>query len=468
LKREKVVRHVTELVETGALRPGERVLSVRELARQMNVSTATVVEAFTMLEARGLLEARPRSGHFVCKASGERIEQPRVLRSRLESVRVNGDRIQGLFRSMRDRSMVPFGASCPSPELLPTGRLGRLVGAVARSSEGIGAVYDPLPGLVSLRAHIARRAARNGCTTRADDVIVTVGAIEAIHLCLRAVARPGDTIAIESPTYFGALALLAELGLSAVEIPADPTTGLRLDALAAALERHPIKACVAVPNFGNPSGARMPDDAKEKLVAMLARRHVPLIETDVYGDLPHDGARPRPAKAFDRSGWVMHCSSFSKTLAPGYRVGWVIPGRFHERVEELKFAHTVASPTITQMAIAAYLDSGGYEQHLRRLRRAFASQVTDARAAVVRHFPPGTRVSNPTGGFLLWVELPEGSRSAIELQRAALERGISIAPGPIFSARGSFARCVRLSCGYPWSDRFERAIATLGRLARPL
>src|SRR5262249_14981192 len=154
--------------------------------------------------------------------------------------------------------------------------------------------------------------------------------------------------------------------------------------------------------------------------------------TDVYGDLPHDDDRPRPAKAFDRDGWVMCCSSFSKTLAPGYRVGWVMPGRFYERVEELKFTTTVASPTITQIAVAAFLDSGGYERHLRKLRRAFAAQVAAVQEALVRHLPRGTRVSRPTGGFLLWVELPEGSRNAVDLQRAALERGISIAPGPIF------------------------------------
>jgi DNA-binding transcriptional MocR family regulator len=432
---EKVVRHVAALIESGALRPGQRAI-----------------------------EARERSGHYVRDRLPDALDRPRALRTRLDSIRVSGDRMRGLFRSMRDRSIVPFGASCPGPELLPTERLGRLAGAIARSS-AIGAVYDPLPGVSSLRAHIARRATRFGCTVRPDDVIITVGAIEAIGLCLRAASRPGDTVAVESPTYFGVLALIAELGLHAVEVPADTTHGMQLDALAAALDRHDLKACVAVPNYSNPCGALMPDDAKEQLVALLRRRRVPLIETDVYGDLPHDDDRPRPAKAFDRDGWVMHCSSFSKTLAPGYRVGWVVPGRFYERVEELKFIHTVASPTITQMAVAAFLDSGGYERHLRKLRRAFAAQVSAAQDAIANHFPRGTRVSRPAGGYLLWVELPEGCKSAVDVQRAALDRGISIAPGPIFSARGSFQRFFRLSCGYPWTDSLDRAIEELGHLA---
>jgi DNA-binding transcriptional MocR family regulator len=460
--RERVARHVAALIEAGALRPGQRVLSVRELARQLSVSTATVVDAFSLLEARGLVEARARSGHYV---RSEAPERPRAMRARLDSVPVSGDRMRGLFRSMRDRSIVPFGASSVSPGLLPTERLGHLAGLVARSSAAIGASYDPLPGVATLRAHVARRATRHGCATRPEDVIVTVGAIEAIGLCLRAVARAGDTVAVESPTYFGVLALLAELGLQAVEIPSDSADGMKLDALAIAFERHDLKACVAVPNFSNPCGARMPDDAKEKLASMLGQRRVALIETDVYGDLPHDDDRPRPVKAFDRDGWVMHCSSFSKTLAPGYRVGWVVPGRFYDRVEELKFVHTVASPTITQMAVAAFLDSGGYERHLRKLRRALSSQVGAVQDAVARYFPRGTRVSRPRGGFLLWIQLPDRCVSAIALQRAALERGISIAPGPMFSARGSFQRFLRLSCGHPWSEAAERAIETLGKLA---
>jgi DNA-binding transcriptional MocR family regulator len=430
----------------------------------MSVSMATVVEAFSLLEARGLIEARARSGHYVRADQAEVPARPRPMRFHLDSVRVSGDRMRGLFRAMRDRSMVPLGASSPSPDLLPTERLGRLAGLVSRSSAAIG--YDPLPGIVALRAHIARRAARNGCAMRTEDVIITVGAIEAIDLCLRAVARPGDTVAVESPTYFGVLALLAELGLNAVEVPSDSTDGMQVDALASALERHDLKACVAVPNFSNPCGARMSDEAKERLATLLARRRVPLIETDVYGDLPHDDDRPRPVKAFERDGWVMHCSSFSKTLAPGYRVGWVVPGRFYERVEELKFTHTVASPTVTQMAIAAFLDSGGYERHLRKLRRAFAAQVGAVQESVARHFPHGTRVSRPRGGFLLWVELPDGCAHAIDLQRRALEQGISIAPGPMFSARGSFQRFLRLSCGHPWSEALDRGIETLGKLAR--
>ena len=464
---DRVANHVAALIETGALRGGQRAPSVRRLSAQMKVSTATVVLGYSYLEARGLLEARPQSGHYVKTPPRASLAEPRVATAASGAARVKlGDRVTGLYRSMRDPSIVPLGAACLSADLLPLARLNRSAVLVARTSAGAGALYDPLAGIATLRTHLARRAVGQGVAVRRDDVIVTSGAIEAIQLCLRAVARPGDAVVVERPTYFGGLRLLEEIGLRAVEVPTHPVTGMDLEALEAALVRHKPKACLAVPNFSNPLGTLMSDGAKATLVEIMSRRRVPLIESDVYGDLCHDDNRPRPAKAFDRDGWVMSCSSFSKTLAPGYRVGWAIPGRFYERVDELKFTYTGASPPLPQMTIADFLDSGGYDRHLRLLRRRIAAQVNAGRDAIARHFPAGTRVCRPSGGFLLWVELPRGCVSAVELQRRALARGISIAPGPIFAAREGFNNCFRLSCGYPWSEILDRAIATLGSLAR--
>jgi DNA-binding transcriptional MocR family regulator len=291
--------------------------------------------------------------------------------------------------------------------------------------------------------------------------------MEALHLCLRAVAKAGDTIVLESPAYYGALQLIESLGMRAIEVPANAGTGMDLPLLHEALKRHPVKACLSVTTFSNPLGALMPDEAKRELVRMLARRDVPLIEDDIYGDLHFDGARPRPARSFDRSGLVMLCGSFSKTLAPGYRVGYVAPGRYRDIVERLKFAQSIATATLPQMAIADFLENGGYERHLRRLRRSIADQVGRVSDAVAEHFPEGTRISRPRGGFLLWVEMPHG-KSALVLHDRALAKGVSIAPGPIFSAKQRFSSCLRLSCGWPWSPRVEEAIRTLGALARDL
>jgi DNA-binding transcriptional MocR family regulator len=441
---------------------------VRVLSDQRGVSISTVLQAYLLLESRGFVETRPQSGHYVRSTRLALVPEPRPPRLSSTATKVTvSDLIARVYGASRDPSMVLLGGGYMSPALLPTERLNRGLAAVARAAGGAGITYDPPPGLPALRRQIARRAAECGVALRADELVTTVGTMEALHLCLRAVARAGDTIVVESPAYYGVLQLIESLEMRALEIPSNAGTGIDLALLDTALRQRRVKACLVVTNFSNPSGALMPDDAKRELLKMLARRDIPLIEDDIYGDLHHDGARPRPARAFDRHGLVMLCGSFSKTLAPGYRVGYVAPGRYRDAVERLKFAQTVATPTLAQMAIADFLENGGYERHLRRLRRALSEQVARVSEAIAEHFPAGTRISRPRGGFLLWVEMPPG-KSALELHDRALARGVSVAPGPIFSAKQRFTSCIRVSCGYPWSESIERGVRTLGQIASDL
>ncbi|AKT36400.1 PLP-dependent aminotransferase family protein [Chondromyces crocatus] len=465
---EQVITEMAALIDAGALRPGDRLPSVRRLSRQRGVSVATVVQAYLGLEDRGLVEARPQSGHYVRARRAPLPPEPRSPRPTTTACKVSvRSLVTRVYTAARDPSIVPFGAAYPSPELLPTDKLNRILAVIARSAGWAGVAYDPPPGLPALRRQVARRAVDGGCALGPDEIVTTSGATEALHLCLRVVARRGETIAIESPTYFGLLQLVESLGIRAVEIPSLPRAGMDLDALEEALGRHRIKAVVAIPNFSNPLGAVMPDESKERLVGLLGRRDIPLIEDDTHGDLHFDDVRPRVAKSFDRRGLVMLCSSFSKTLAPGYRVGWVAPGRFRDAVEHLKFAQSVASPTLPQMAVAQLLEEGGYDHHLRALRRRLAAQVVRVSEAVAEHFPAGTRVARPAGGFVLWVELPFGV-SSLDLHARAMEKGISVAPGPLFSAKHRFSNCVRLNCGYPWTDQLDQAVRTLGRLVGEL
>jgi len=355
----------------------------------------------------------------------------------------------------------------PSPELLPTAQLNRCLAAVGRRSGSAGSEYSVPPGNLALRTQVARRAFEAGCALSPDEIVITSGGMEALNLCLRVVAKPGDTIAIEAPTYFGVLQCIEALGLKAVEIPTHPRDGVSLDALAYALDTQPIKACLFVLNFNNPLGSCMPDANKERLVEMLAARGIPLIEDDIYGDLAFSGARPRPAKSFDRGGLVLLCDSFSKTLAPGYRVGWCAPGRWQQQVEHLKFVTNVATATLPQMAVADFLANGGYNHHLRRIRKLYAEKIQLMSQAVSASFPAGTRITRPTGGYVLWVEMPS-SVNSLELFDRALAAGISIVPGPVFSAKGKFKNFIRLNSGNPWSKSIERAVAQLGKFAHEL
>jgi DNA-binding transcriptional MocR family regulator len=465
---EQLADDLAGLVARGTLRAGDRLPSVRALSEQRSVSVSTVLQAYLVLENRGLVETRPQSGHYVRAARSAAAPEPRAARGSSQATRVSvSDLVARVYGAAREPGMVLLGAGFMSPSLLPTERLNRGLAAVARAAGGTGVAYDPPPGLPALRRQIARRAADCGVALRADDLVTTVGTMEALHLSLRAVARAGDTIVVESPAYYGGLQLIEGMGMRALEVPAHAQTGIDLRQLDIALRRHRVRACMIVTSFSNPLGSLMPDDAKRELVQMLARREVPLIEDDIYGDLHFDGARPRPARAFDRHGLVMLCSSFSKTLAPGYRVGYVAPGRFRDAVERMKFSQTVATATLPQMAIADFLENGGYERHLRRLRRALADQVARVSDAVAREFPAGTRISRPRGGFMLWVEMPPG-KSALELHARAAAQRVSVAPGPLFSAKQRFSSCLRLSCGWPWSDAIDRAIRTLGAIARDL
>ena len=462
---ERLARDLGEAIARGALRPGDRLPAVRTLAAQRKVSIATVLQAYTRLEDDGLTEVRPRAGHFVRRPAMAAPPAPRPWRGSSTPGRVAvSTGVAALRESMRDPHVVPLGSAVLAPELLPLEALNRKLAAIAREVSWAGGTYDAPPGLPSLRRQLARRAAGLGLAVGDEDLVTTVGAMEALSLALRACTRPGDTVAVEAPCYFGVLQLFEDLGLRAVELPVRPGLGLDLDALDEALRFASLRAVVAMPTVSNPLGATLSDADKERLVLTLARRDVPLIEDDVYGELSFDGTRPRPAKAWDRDGRVLWCGSVSKTLAPGYRVGWLAPGRYREAVLKLKFSSTVATPTPTQLAVAEMLASGGYDRHLRRLRTRLFAQVERMREAVGRTFPEGTRVSAPTGGFVVWVELPP-QVDAVALQAQALARKVAVAPGPIFSARGRFQSCVRLSAGQPWSPRVEGAVRILGELA---
>jgi DNA-binding transcriptional MocR family regulator len=454
---------IAQLIHNRTFRAGERLPSLRRLAAERKISIATALAAYAKLESDGLIEIGAKSGHFVRRQCDQLPIRPRQrLHAAPSRVSVSSG-IIAVIAAMSDRAVVPLGGALIAPEYLPLRALNRSLAGLARASL-CGATYDGPRGPVALRQQLAKRSLRWQLSIDEDQFVTTVGAMEAIHLSLSAVTRPGDAVAVESPAYFGLLQAIEHLGLRAVEIPAHAERGMDLDLLQRALRATPIRACVASPNFMNPLGALMSDEDKQRLVALLTRHDVPLIEDDVYGELAHDGSRPMPAKAFDRHGTVLLCGSVSKTLAPGYRVGWVVPGRYQDKVESLKFSHTVGNATLPQLAVAEYFESGRYDRHVRKLRSNFARGVQRFRDAVVLSFPRGTRISTPRGGFALWVEMPRGV-DAYTLQADALRHQIAIAPGPLFSARRGFRNCIRISCGYPFSPRASAAITRLGELA---
>lgn len=465
---EQVADKVERLIRNGTLRAGDRIPSVRRASEQHGVSVTTAVQAYLELENRGLIEARPKSGFFVRALIQGRVGEPRPSKPASAVTAVSVGSLQSrLFEAARMPDVVPFGGAAPGAELLPFAKLNRILASVARKAGARGVSYDLPPGAESLRREIVKRLLDAGSNFSPDEIITTSGGTEALMLCLRAVTQPGDVVAVESPSYFGVLHAIEELGLSAVEIPMHPRDGMDLDTLERVVKTQRVAACVAVPNFSNPLGSLMPDENKKRLVEILGRREVPLIEDDIFGEIYFGNHRPSVAQSFDQKGLVMLCSSFSKTLAPGYRVGWVAPGRWLAKVKTLKLASTLATATLPELAIAEFLATGGYDHYLRSIRRIYAEQVERMSAAIAAAFPPGIKITRPRGGFVLWIELPRNV-DALKLDDMALAKKISIAPGPMFSAKKGFRNFIRISCGHPWSARIEEAVGTLGQLVRQL
>ena len=464
LRYERLAEDIGGLIASGTLRPGERLPSVRRLSRERRLSVSTVVQALRQLEDRGLVEARPQSGFFVRHGGAPRAQPD--ARSTPETA-VPVDVTQRLVRVLQTGlrpGMAPLAAALPAPSLLPVAVLHRLYAGVARRHprllDGAGHINMDEPALVR---QLVRRSLAWGGPLAAEEFVVTNSCTEALGLCLRAATRAGDTVAVESPSYYLMLQLLESLGLKALEIPTDPRTGISVEAFELATRDGRVAACLLVPNASNPLGSVMPDEHKRRLAKLAAERGVAVIEDDIYGDLHFGKERPWPIKAFDRTGNIMLCSSFSKSLSPSLRVGFVAAGRFRPQVALHKTISSGGTNPITQVVLAEYLESGGYERHLRGLRRSYERQVEAMAAAVACHFPASTRLTRPQGGFVLWVELPEDV-DANRLYELAIREGIAFVPGDLFSASGMYRNCLRLNCGNPHGPEIEDAVRRLGGL----
>lgn len=228
-----------------------------------------------------------------------------------------------------------------------------------------------------------------------------------------------------------------------------------------------VQAVVLLPNFQNPLGCLMPDQHKGRIAALMAERGVAVIENDIYGEAAHGPHRPSVLQSFDSSGNVLLCSAFTKTLAPGLRVGWIAPGRWLRQVQMLKVRSSMACPVLAQEVLAQFMHDGGYDHHMRRLRAALRDQVRAVAGAVARFFPPGCACSLPQGGFMLWIELPRHVDSLQVFAQAKVAH-VGVAPGAAFSLTRRYDHCIRLQCGEPWSPRIEAGLQTLGSIVTRL
>jgi DNA-binding transcriptional MocR family regulator len=451
-------------IKSGVLKPGDRLPSLRVLCGDYGISMNTAKRVMLELSALSLVDSKPMSGYFVNRLPEQRLPLPESSKpSPLAGAKEPDELISKVYANMGNEKLTLFSIGIPSGSLLPLAKLKKEVLLATRVLSAGGAGYESLQGNIKLRRMIASRSLAWGGSLHEDDLITTSGGMNALSFCMMALGKSGDTIALESPCYPGILQLALSLGFKVLELPVHPETGISVNALKAVIDK--INLCLLVPNFNTPMGSCMPDENKKEVVELLARHHIPLIEDDIYGDLYFGTQRPKCCKSFDTGGNVLWCSSVSKNLAPGYRVGWVAPGRYKDKLLKLKLVHSISSPAIQQEAVANFLRTGRYENHLRQLRRTLQHNYEHYVQAIARYFPEGTKTSRPQGGLALWVEFPP-EIDVSELYELAIKQGISIAPGRMFTLQEQFENCMRLCFGLPWSEEIEFKLRVLGNLAK--
>ncbi|WP_085726456.1 PLP-dependent aminotransferase family protein [Pseudomonas sp. R37(2017)] len=464
----QLANHYLDAIRSGILKTGERLPSIRLMMEKHAVSLSTAVQVCRELEDCGVLEARPRSGNYIRQPDSVPRPAPAQAPTLDTSIYagIHQQVCTVLKASQHSTIKVNFASAYCAPELYPLKTLqDNMIKALRSDACQLGAAGST-SGNGALRNILARRALASKTQLAPERIVITNGATEAINLALRAVTHPGDTVAVESPTFYGLLQILESLNLRVLEVPASAHTGLNLAALQLLLQGpEQVKALIVVPNLQNPLGSVMPDANKARLVKLCAEHNTVLIEDDTYGDLVDSEQPLSTLKHWDRTDNVIHCASLNKTLAPGMRLGWISAGKWHDRVEMLKHTQSRGCEVLSQLAVSEFMRTPSYERYLRRLRKTLTVQREQMSTAISRYFPIGTNVTHPQGGTLLWVELPR-RHSSLALFQEALKVGIQISPGDIFSNANRFDHFVRIGCGAPYSPRIDEALATLGQILK--
>lgn len=462
---QQVINLIRNMQQDGVLSPGDKLPSLRSLAEKLGVSVPTVKQAYIELEYQGLIEARPQSGYYL-KSADTGLKVPKKSALAKQPVAVSRQElIEQVYSEIHHPRNLGFGIANPIAALPPTKAINRAMRRVVAVAGDKSLHYGPMQGFEPLRRNLAMRYLDFGIQVSPDDIVITNGAQEALNICLQTISKPGDVIAVESPCYFGVLELIESLGMLALEIPLCAETGLCLEDVKKAVSTHNVKACVFSSSIANPMGCVLDETKKSQLVTFLEANDVVLIEDDVYGDLYFNQERGLPAQKYSTKGLVMTCSSFSKTAAPSYRIGWLVSPTYRKKAIRLKRANSCSSSLTNQWVLTEFMRSGEYDRYVKKLRQTLLTNKERMLGMVCRYFDQQVSTVDPKGGTVLWISLPK-HLDGNQIFADALERNISIAPGSLFSPSNRYKNCIRVSYGLPWSEELENGIKTLSEICR--
>ncbi|MGS2717314.1 aminotransferase-like domain-containing protein [Eionea flava] len=477
---EALAETITSQVNSGYFQPGDKLPSIRQMSKDHKVSISTVQEAYRLLEENHIAEVRVKSGYYVMAQQSTAPKLPNISRPNPIPVDVSQwERVIKLLYSQEDslgdsddsrrshQRILGLGKGTPDVTGKTIQPLLKLMSRLSRNAHINQLTYDSLQGADSLRRQISIMMVQSGCHLHHDDIVITTGCQEALSCSMRAIAKPNDVIAIESPSFYGSMQIIQALSLKALEIPTHPETGISVEALEMALEEWPIKVLQVTPICNNPLGYVMPDENKQRLIALANQYDFAIIEDDIYGDLAYANPRPRSIKSYDTQGRVLYCSSFSKTISPAFRTGWCAPGRYIEHVKHMKYVSTACGSILQPRAIAEFVANGHYARHIKTMRAHYLRNRDKVMQWVNQYFPDGTRMSYPQGGYLLWIALSDHICTT-ELNQRLTQHHMSIAPGTLFTASKKFGHCLRINYAQDITGTTEDAIAIIGKIAHQL
>lgn len=463
-KYEKIIDYIQSAINKGVLKFNGKLPSLRKISTEFDCAISVAMQAYTELEVRGRIYAVEKSGFFVSEQSKHNIPSPQKEKHKLESEISKSNNLTKMVIDLSiNKSVVNFGAGVPDQAILPINRLKKSFIKISKEQPQLLSQYSCVNGFEKLRQELAYLMLNKGVNVSSEELIITNGCSEAVAIAIKAVTSAGDTIAIESPVFFGIINILEQLERKVIELPTSPDKGIDLVTLEQLIKNKKVSACIITATFQNPLGHIMPQASKRKLVDLAARYNIPIIEDDLYGECSFNNKNYHPLKYYDYADIVLYCSSFSKTLSPGSRIGWLIPSQYKLQCESIKIAETFGGPVIVQAAMADFLHENGYEYHIKRLRKFISVQTHQVKQFILKYFPSDIKVTNPQGGYFLWIELNKNINT-MELFHEAIKNNISIIPGPVFSTSNKYNNCFRISCGSPITEKIEHGIKKLAKM----